>query len=321
MRHLSTLTAHSLLANLLLASSVLLDPSGAARAQTLPQAPTVVAVDHFDTNVDDWTGGSRGLDLIEWSPMDAAGNEHSGAIRVLGSNLGLYAGGLASACVGNVSPGTAYQVRAYAFNDARPGLPSRAYLRILFSKDTECEEVTGVPAVSAYDRTPNAWQEVRASATAPEDARSLRVDLVWDGVPGESAVFDDVALLTGVVPVPAPGAWIQTPDLPRFQFQVRISGPSGESYLGTQVADCIADAICFGGALPERAELEIRSIGPRPNGYVWPVIVQLTPSEVEVWIETLDTKERRYYHLRPADRGLDQLGGFFDRRGFLPPLE
>lgn len=37
-----------------------------------------------------------------------------------------------------------------------------------------------------------------------------------------------------------------------------------------------------------------------------------------VWIQQLSTGELRYYELRGASPGFDELPGLFDRFGFLP---
>ena len=289
-----------------------------ADAHRIPSQPTELAADHFDTDIHNWTGG---FEVIEWKPFDAAGSDTSGSMLLAGHNMGLRAGGTAFACVAGVAPGTAYQVRAHVYNDTSLHLGPRSRVEILFWESVDCSDGPAIASVAGrLVSTPNSWQEARADATAPEGAQSMTVSLTWGGVPGDRVYFDDVVLLSGVEQPPVPDGWLQSPAFPLFKFQVRISDPAGGSRLGTLVSDCIADAVCFGGARPDRPELEVRLTGPRPNGYVWPAPVQLTPSEVEVWIEKLDTGELRYYQLPAATPGQDQLGGFFDRRGFLPPL-
>ena len=107
-----------------------------------------------------------------------------------------------------------------------------------------------------------------------------------------------------------------TNEIPGFRFKVRITAQS--SIPGTKVAECIEDTLCVSGALPDRAEVFLRVVGPRPNGFLWPTLVKLTTSQVEAWIEQIDTGQVRYYFLPGAGPTSSELPGFFDRNGFLP---
>jgi hypothetical protein len=80
--------------------------------------------------------------------------------------------------------------------------------------------------------------------------------------------------------------------------------------------ECLADALCIGGALPGRAEVMLRILGPRPNGFLWPVIGRLSPSRIEVWIEQLSSGLVRYYRLDAVPPGSEKLEGLIDRQGF-----
>lgn len=117
-------------------------------------------------------------------------------------------------------------------------------------------------------------------------------------------------------PAPPAGAWLTTPEVPGFRFKVLITAQS--SIAGARVADCIEDTLCVSGAVPGRAEIFLRVVGPRPNGYLWPTLVKLTTSQVEVWIEQEDGGQVRYYLLPGASPTSSELPGFFDRTGFLP---
>lgn len=117
-------------------------------------------------------------------------------------------------------------------------------------------------------------------------------------------------------PAPPAGAWLTTPQIPGFRFKVRITANS--AIAGAKVNDCIEDTLCVSGAVPGRAEIFLRVVGPRPNGYLWPTLVKLTTSQVEVWIEQEDSGEVRYYLLPGASPTSSELPGFFDRTGFLP---
>lgn len=117
-------------------------------------------------------------------------------------------------------------------------------------------------------------------------------------------------------PAPPAGAWLTTTEIPGFRFKVRITAQS--SIAGSKVADCIEDTLCVSGALPDRAEVFLRVVGPRPNGLLWPTVVKLTTSQVEVWIEQESSGDIRYYFLPGASPSSSELPGFFDRNGFQP---
>lgn len=65
-------------------------------------------------------------------------------------------------------------------------------------------------------------------------------------------------------------------------------------------------------------EVFLRVAGPKPNGFLWPTLVRLSTSRIEVWIEQEATGALRYYRLPGASRGEDSLHGLFDRTGFEP---
>jgi hypothetical protein len=113
---------------------------------------------------------------------------------------------------------------------------------------------------------------------------------------------------------PPPGDWLVTSELPGFRFKVRIN----ETTTGTQVNSCVADTICIAGAIPSRAEVFVRIVGPKPNGFLWPNVVKFTTSAVELWVEDTGTGAVQYYRLAGASPDVDVLPGLFDREGFLP---
>jgi hypothetical protein len=116
---------------------------------------------------------------------------------------------------------------------------------------------------------------------------------------------------------PPAGAWITSSSVPGFQFKVRIT--SGANVItGAKENSCIPETVCVSGALPGRSEVFLRVIGPRPNGYLWPTIVRFTVSEVEVWVQKINTGQTNYYHLGAVPTDSDELVGFVDRLGFLP---
>jgi hypothetical protein len=121
-----------------------------------------------------------------------------------------------------------------------------------------------------------------------------------------------------VLPAPPPEQGLTSPRVPGFRVWVRITARSGEARWGAAEPQCLTETLCASGALPGRTEVLVRVIGPRPNGFLWPTLVKLTTSQVEVWIEQLATAELRYYLLPGATSGDDTLPGLFDRFGFAP---
>lgn len=107
-------------------------------------------------------------------------------------------------------------------------------------------------------------------------------------------------------------------EFPDFRFRVVIEPPNTEPFPATRLEDCQEDTVCLAGALPDRPELYIRILGPRPNGYLWPTLVRFTPSKVSVEIEQISTGERQTYVLDAVGPGDDTLAGLQDRTGFLP---
>ncbi|HVS04246.1 MAG TPA: FG-GAP-like repeat-containing protein [Thermoanaerobaculia bacterium] len=111
--------------------------------------------------------------------------------------------------------------------------------------------------------------------------------------------------------------WYTFPEVPGFELKVEITG-GASTRLATPVADCIAETACFAGALADRAEVFVRVVGPKPNGFLWPTLVKFSTSEVDVRIRQLATGIERQYVLPGAAPGVDELPGLFDRSGFAP---
>lgn len=114
-----------------------------------------------------------------------------------------------------------------------------------------------------------------------------------------------------------PPGFFADPAYPDFRFRVRISA-GGQTLEGTREPDCQPETVCVSGALPDRSELFIRIIGPRPNGFLWPTLVRFTPSRVVVDIYQVSSDLTRTYVLEAIPPGTDELPGLQDRTGFLP---
>jgi hypothetical protein len=111
---------------------------------------------------------------------------------------------------------------------------------------------------------------------------------------------------------------LEGPGLPGFRVWVRVAPTPAESRWGTRVEPCLAEALCAAGALPDRAEVIVRVAGPKPNGFLWPSLVKLTTSQVEVWLQQKASGAVQYYLLPGASPGSGLLPGLFDRNGFRP---
>ncbi|MDX1999401.1 MAG: hypothetical protein SF066_16905 [Thermoanaerobaculia bacterium] len=119
-------------------------------------------------------------------------------------------------------------------------------------------------------------------------------------------------------PPPPAGSWFESTAVPGFRFKVRIANGSPNEPTVRQEPDCIAETVCVSGAIPGRSEVFARVVGPRPNGFLWPIVARFTGSRVEVWIEQKTTGEVQYYDLPAVSPASDALTGLFDREGFAP---
>jgi len=114
------------------------------------------------------------------------------------------------------------------------------------------------------------------------------------------------------------GGFFTDPQYPDFRFKVTITPPGGSPIDGIHLSACQEDTVCVAGAIPDRPELYLRILGPRPNGYLWPTLVRFTPSAVTVEIEQISTGAMQTYTLDAIGPGDDNLSGLQDRMGFLP---
>ena len=75
----------------------------------------------------------------------------------------------------------------------------------------------------------------------------------------------------------------------------------------------MAETFCLGSGT---AEVLVRVMGPKPNGYFWPMMARFTPATLEVWVQQRKTGKIRYYKLNAPPAGSSELDGYFDRLGF-----
>jgi hypothetical protein len=117
---------------------------------------------------------------------------------------------------------------------------------------------------------------------------------------------------------PSAALAIESLELPGFRVWVRFSPQGTAPSWGTLLEPCLAQALCAAGLLPARAEVIVRLIGPKPNGFLWPQIVRFTTDQVEVWVQQKATGVTRYYLLSGGSPGSETLTGRVDRHGFKP---
>lgn len=281
----------------------------------------------FDTDLSGWTVLSDLEQTAHWSSVDAAGSTSSGSVEVVNRHPG---GGFLefpmAQCV-PVDDGKGY--RASAKIRIGFGQPTQGDARLILGwyPNTACmgdflaSDVVG--QVSAL----GSWLPVSAQVVAPNDAESVMVWLAALKVEvGGSfrAYFDDVS----VEPVDEgggsdgecevlPGPYLTDPDFPGFRFKVEITSAAGVLAAAFEPA-CLPETLCVSGALPGRTEVQVRLIGPRPNGYLWIQVVRFTPSKIRVLAEQVVSGACRLYTLEAIPRTSDDLDGFVHRTAFLP---
>lgn len=288
-------------------------------AATPLAAQNLLTNSNFNRNLNGWVAGPG----ASWSSADAEGSTRSGS--GLGTNSSDEAA-LAllqlSQCV-PVNAGQTYQAGTLVLV---PGGQQRTGF-VAVTVQWFAEEACGGPVLDVTElgdiSSSVAWQPIASSnVTAPTGASSANLAFfVGKNEAGGtfSAHFDDTFFCapSGCADEPIDAPWLTSAEYPDFRFRVRITSGSS-SFPGAQVGNCQPDTVCVSGAVPGRAEVFLRILGPRPNGFLWPTIVRFTPSQVEVEIEQLSTLERQRYTLPAIPPGVDDLSGLQDREGFLP---
>ncbi|HKH43182.1 MAG TPA: hypothetical protein VKM72_00810 [Thermoanaerobaculia bacterium] len=142
--------------------------------------------------------------------------------------------------------------------------------------------------------------------------------VTWRPSSDSSLLLGEVVGQTGRPETPPANLALESPELPGFRVWVRITSPAGLSRWGTRTEPCLAEALCVAGAVPDRAEVIVRVVGPKPNGFLWPILSRLTTSQAEVWLEQKASGDVQYYLLPAASPGSEVLPGLFDQDGFQP---
>jgi hypothetical protein len=150
----------------------------------------------------------------------------------------------------------------------------------------------------------------------PLPAGEYQVTLALDTPEGACTLPYGLTVASGAPPHPDTPPLVSD-QLPGFRTWVVISA-GGESVPGRMESECLAETLCVSGRLEGRSEVFVRVPGPKPNDRLWPTIVKLTTSVVEVWIEQVSTGVVEYSRLEGARPGVDALPGLFDGEGFPP---
>ncbi len=159
---------------------------------------------------------------------------------------------------------------------------------------------------------------------------SMGVDAIPDTCPGATTTVmeisatnkrDTVANLNAVANhangPPSPN-WSSLPEIPGFQFGVRVS--ANGQVLPSGPENCLPETVCYSVSVEGRSEVFVRIVGPKPNGRLWVNILKFTTSELEVWVKQDSSGKVQYYDLSQYDKGRDgsSLPGFVDTEAFLP---
>ena len=277
-------------------------------------------------------GGTSGWQLVseagryrsEWRAEDATGDVASGSVRIehLGDAASTYTAAIQ--CVA-VSAGATYQTATRFRVPAGQSGSGAGIVGISWYASPGCGSGFIQGGVLLTRDTVGGWNRQTGSAVAPAGAVSARIELqVHLETAGTTLAvdFDDIELADdsagGTDPVPPYGSWIDDPDLPGFDAQVRITPAGAPAIQATAEDACIPETLCVAGALAGRPEIFVKVIGPRPNGFLWVQLIRFTPSEVEVWLRQEATGLINYYRLDALPPTGAPLAGVEDRTAYLP---
>lgn len=289
-------------------------------------AANLIANAAFDENISSWDLRSPPPQVSRaWSPISVEGAADSGSARV--TNLSTTAGsGLAplSQCV-PVTAGATYEFSGHALVPSGQARSGRARFYTIWHGEPGCAgDGFGQGGPGFEVAAIGAWTLATASDEAPLGAVSVAVYLgVGKDQAGGSlfAHFDDVVLCrAGECEGTGDEGWVTTDEFPGFRFRVTITPADGPPFFASKVpeADCLDKTLCMSGALANRAEVLLRLIGPRPNGFLWLQVNRFSPHQIDIDVEQTSRAATRVYHLDSIPSDDDTLNGFYDRTAFLP---
>ena len=307
---------------------------GLASAGAVAADENLVDNPGFDTDVSGWelTDDSAPATL-SWAPDDASGAPDSGSIEIAGGPVQEDVS--VGHCLESLEPGSVLNAEAMVRFLEGGGLDHVIFIPVLYFKSPDCSGANIGSAGSPSASNLVAWSSLfRPDIQLPETARSARIELTVRPKTEEAGAFvaqvDDVVVRGGASdggdpdgddpdgpPEPDPAGWFTDPTFPGFRFNVEITAGQS-SRLGAREPFCLDETVCVSGAVPGRVELQIRIVGPKPNGRLWPTLFKASTSRFDVWIEQLSTGVVKHYVLEGAAPGSSELPGLFDRDGFVP---
>lgn len=270
-------------------------------APDLPPPERIEASLYFLSDPGDYIGGGEEVTLTHEDGTFSAQNYGPGTVGVSFSSTdgsSWWTLEISTADDTPLRPGSYENALRWPFNDGSPGLSFTGNGR-------GCNEVSGRFDVLQITFKPDGTLE------------RLAVDFEQHCEGGEAALFGQIRYAPAAVPSPPEGPWLTSAELPGYRVKVRVAAATGP-IPGMAVPACIEDTLCVSGAVAGRSELFVRILGPRPNGYYWPVITRFTPSQVEIWVEQISSQKVNYYFLPAGQRDNPSLPGVVDRTGFLP---
>ena len=196
----------------------------AASARRAAAAPNLLNNPDFDSNTSGWQG--------PWVPFDAAGNPHSGSVRILvhpGFGSGVFQ------CA-PVTAGMPYVAGGSVWIDSGFGAADFAEVSVAFYTTTDCTGSTLSFGAPGYSKAVGAWTDLALTAVAPAQARSANIFLSADHQavsPGDLLVFFDRAVLrTGAC---APGPTRLCLNQGRFRVEATWTTPDQKTGPGMAV--------------------------------------------------------------------------------------
>lgn len=283
----------------------------------------------FDSDVSAWElTEDSAPGTLSWAPDDASGAPDSGSLEIAGGPVqdDVEVGH----CLDSLEPGSVLEAEAEVRFLEGGGSDHLIFIPVLYFTSPDCSGANIGSAGSPSSSSLLAWSSLsRPDIQLPETARSARIELTVRPKTEDAGAFvaqvDDV-IVRGEAsdggdpdgpPEPDPDGWFTDPTFPGFRFNVEIT--AGESSrLGVREPFCLDETVCVSGAVPGRVEIQIRIVGPKPNGRLWPTLFKASTSRFDVWIEQLSTGVVKHYVLEGAAPGSSELPGLFDRDGFVP---
>lgn len=280
----------------------------------------------FDDDLSSWGTINDDENGAAWSPVDADGSATSGSALVSNSHpsAAIFQAPMVQ-CV-TLDGSRTHRIGTEIMVAAGQPVSGEGWLVVIWYASEDCSGNDLSSAIVAKAGSPGTWRSVDEEILPPSGSRSveLRLGVVKNSVGGSLAVhFDNLSLRPKedddgpTACEELPGPYLTDDDFPGFRFKVELTNAAGVLAAAAE-SDCLAETLCVSGAMPGRTEVQVRFIGPRPNGYLWLQVVRFTPSKIRVLAEKISDGTCRLYTLEAISPASDDLDGFVDREAFLP---